>query len=135
MPLLGVIGVGDPLSPENRDFALLEPAWLAVALVVGVALLFGVTFTALAARLDAALPPIERRVAAVAAHLSLALLIAPPVAAGAATFVAGRALLAGREVPFVRHGRAAQLARVAVVLVVAVTGVRALAAAVEILTG
>ena len=54
--LLGTIGVSDALSPDNKDFAILRPTWLAVTLVVSLALLFGVTFTALAARLDAGMP-------------------------------------------------------------------------------
>ncbi len=29
--LVGTLGVQDPLSPDNRDFAILEPLWLAVA--------------------------------------------------------------------------------------------------------
>ncbi len=50
--LIGTLGVADDFSPENRDFQILTPKWLAVALVIGIVLLFALTFTALAARLD-----------------------------------------------------------------------------------
>ncbi len=50
--MLGTFGVTDPLSPDNVDFRVLEPAWLAVALVAGTGLLTGTTFTTLAARLS-----------------------------------------------------------------------------------
>jgi len=51
--LLGTIGVADPLSPDNVDFRVLTPTWLAVLLVVATALLLGTTFATLAARLEA----------------------------------------------------------------------------------
>jgi hypothetical protein len=50
--LLATFGVNDPLSSDNVDFKILAPLPLAVALVMATALLFGVTFAALAARLD-----------------------------------------------------------------------------------
>ena len=50
--LLATFGVGDPLSSDNIDFRILRPLPLAVGLVVATSLLFGVTFTALAARFD-----------------------------------------------------------------------------------
>ena len=31
--LLGTVGVGDAMSPDNKDFAILRPTWLAVSLV------------------------------------------------------------------------------------------------------
>ena len=39
--LLATFGVSDPLSPDNRDFVILSPLWLAVTLVCITALLFG----------------------------------------------------------------------------------------------
>jgi hypothetical protein len=50
--LLATFGVDDPLSSDNVDFKILAPLPLAVTLVMVTALLFGVTFAALAARLD-----------------------------------------------------------------------------------
>jgi len=48
----GTLGVADALSPDNGDFAILTPLWLAIFLLVGTGFLFATTFTALAARLD-----------------------------------------------------------------------------------
>src|SRR5262245_29043231 len=39
--LLGTIGIADPMSPENVDFDILEPLWLAIVGVTFLALLFG----------------------------------------------------------------------------------------------
>lgn len=50
--LTGTIGVSDALSPDNGDFTILSPLWLAIFLVVATGFLFATTFTALAARLD-----------------------------------------------------------------------------------
>jgi len=97
--LLGTIGVGDAMSPDNVDFAILRPTWLAVTLIVAVALLFGVTFTALAARLDAGMPTLGDRPSSIAAHGSLVFLVFPPLVVGAAAYVAGRAALHGRLAP------------------------------------
>ena len=103
--LLATFGVSDPLSPANRDFVILSPLWLAVTLVCITALLFGMTFSALVARLDATVVPLNQlRTDAPrprkAASLSLVwLLLAFPLAAPATVYVAGRALLHGRLAP------------------------------------
>ena len=97
--LLGTIGVSDPMSPDNLDFAILRPTWLAVALIAFLALLFGVTFTALAARLEAGMPTLGDRPASIAAHAGLVVLLVPPVAVGAAGYVAGRAVIRGELAP------------------------------------
>ena len=94
--LLGSIGVGDAMSPDNRDFAILRPIWLAVTLIVGLALLFGVTFTALVARLDAGMPTLSRRPSSIASHAGLIVFAFPVLFVGAAAYVAGRAVLRGR---------------------------------------
>lgn len=93
--LLGTIGVGDPMSPDNVDFAILRPTWLAVTLITFLALLFGVTFTAVAARLEAGMPTLGDRPAAIAAHAGLVPLLFPVLAVGAAAYVAGRAAIRG----------------------------------------
>ena len=103
--LLATFGVGDPLSPDNVDFVILSPTWLAVTLVCVTALLFGVTFSAIVARLDATLIPLDQlRSDAPRRHklanLSLVwLLLAFPLAAPAAVYVVGRAILHGRFAP------------------------------------
>ncbi len=103
--LLATFGVGDPLSPDNRDFVILSPPWLAVTLVCLTALLFGVTFAALVAHFDATLVPLDqlrpdaprRRKPA---YLSLVFLLrAFPLAVPATVYVAGRAILHGRLAP------------------------------------
>lgn len=63
--LLIVLGTTlDPLRPENRDFDIVGPGWLAVAAFSALAVLFGVTLAAVMARLSRWLPLIapDRRV-------------------------------------------------------------------------
>lgn len=131
-PLLGIVGVGDPLSPRNIDFLLLTPRWLAVALVVAVAALFSVTFTALAARLDAAIPPLSRRPSSIAAHASLLTAIGPPIVLAGALYVGGRALLAGRT-GWLTRLRPRRFATAAVAVVVIASSVRTVDAVVDIM--
>ena len=103
--LLATFGVSDPLSPDNVDFVILSPTWLAVALVCVTALLFGVTFSALVARLDATLVPLDQLRSDAPrrrklANLSLVwLLIALPLAAPATLYVVGRTIAHGRLAP------------------------------------
>ncbi len=94
--LLGTIGVSDAMSPDNKDFAILRPTWLAVTLVVALALLFGVTFSALAARLDAGMPTLGTRPSSIASHAALIVYLVPFLLVGAAVYVTGRAALRGR---------------------------------------
>lgn len=131
-PLLGIVGVSDPLSPRNIDFLLLTPRWLAVALVVAVAALFSVTFTALAARLDAAIPPLSRRPSSIAAHASLLTAIGPPIVLAGALYVGGRALLAGRT-GWLARLRPRRFATAAVAVVVIASSVRTVDAVVDIM--
>ena len=111
--LLGLFGVDDPLSPDNIDFIILSPLWLAVALVSATALLFGTTFVALVARLDATLPSLPRPFSALSwrhwtTYASLLLVLNPVLALPAALYVSGRAVSRGRvgawlETPPVRR--------------------------------
>lgn len=96
--LLGTLGVTDALSPDNRDFTILRPTWLAVTLVVAVALLFGVTFAAFAARLTAGMPTMSRRPSSIASHAALIIFMIPLLFISAAGYVTGRAVLRGRLV-------------------------------------
>lgn len=135
-PLLGIVGVADPLSPRNIDFLLLTPRWLAVLLIVLVAVLFAVTFTSLAARLDAGLPPLDRRPSSILAHASLVTAIGPPVAIATAAYVGGCALLAGRTSELVRlRQRLRRVATAVVAVVVVASGARTIDAIAEILSG
>ena len=124
--LLGFFGVTDPLAPDSVDFIILSPRWLAVTLVSATALLFGMTFTALAARLDATLPSLRRPWSALswrhrAAYASLICLLIPVLALPAALYVAGRAASHGRLGSLLDNGPLRQAGRVmaAVVTIVA----------------
>ena len=87
--LLGTAGVSDPLAPDNVDFRVLRPTWLAVALVVATGLLLGTTLTTLAARLDAA--AISRSWVRYVVHGALPLAVLPsPLLGVAALYVVGR---------------------------------------------
>jgi hypothetical protein len=97
--LLGTIGVSDAMSPGNVDFEILGPTWLAVTLISALALLFGVTFTALAARLDDRMPTLGHRLSSIAGHASLVFLAVPPLVLGAGAYVGGRAAFHGRLAP------------------------------------
>ncbi len=105
--LLATFGVSDPLSPDNVDFLILSPTWLAVALVCLTALLFGVTFSAIVARLDATLVPLDQLRSDAPRHRKLAnlslvwLVIALPLAVPATAYVVGRSVLHGRLAPAV----------------------------------
>ena len=97
--LLGTLGVSDALSPDNEDFAILRPTWLAVTLVVALALLFGVTFTAIAARLDAGMPILARRFTAIASHAAMVIFLNPLLLGFALVYVTVRAVTQGRPDP------------------------------------
>ncbi len=99
--LLATFGVDDPLAADNIDFRLLSPLWLAVTLIAATALLFGMTFAAITARLDAALPTPPQPWSALtwrhrAAYASLICLVFPFFGGLAALYVAGRAASHGR---------------------------------------
>ncbi|MEZ5380749.1 MAG: hypothetical protein R2754_03015 [Microthrixaceae bacterium] len=111
--LAGTLGVAEPLSPENIDFAILAPTWLAVVLVAGTALLFGVAFGALAAKLDATVPPVFQpyesnsqheaagpyesvSIATRLPYLSLVVLLNPALAASTIVGLGLRAVSRGR---------------------------------------
>ena len=129
--LLASFGVSDPLSPDNVDFAILNPTWLAVTLVCLTALLFGATFSALVARFDATLVPLNQLRSEAPRRRKLAnaslvwLLIALPLAAPATVYVAGRAISHGRLDPVVNSSalRFAGYAAVAVGAVVSALAV------------
>jgi hypothetical protein len=132
--LLGTIGVSDAMSPDNVDFAILRPTWLAVTLIVIVALLFGVTFTALAARLDAGLPTLGRRPLSIAGHASLVFLLFPPFAVGVAAYVGGRTALRGRLAPLLDSSAGRRVGRIVVGVTVILAAVSSGGAIVEIVS-
>jgi hypothetical protein len=75
---LGVFARRDPLSPDNSDFAILSPVALAVAMIVVLFVLYGMTLAALTARLERAYPPLEKRARSLIAYAPLLLLALPP---------------------------------------------------------
>ena len=131
--LLGTVGIDDPLAADNVDFEILSPLWLAVASVAGVALLFGMTFAALAARFDARIPPLGSSWRAVPAHAGLLVCVLPPLAIVTVVYVALRAILHGRAQPLLDGPPVRTTGRVLVGLGTAAAGVASLATAVEIL--
>ncbi|MFA5883024.1 MAG: hypothetical protein WDA60_04155 [Acidimicrobiia bacterium] len=131
--LLALFGVDDPLSPDNVDFDILSPLWLAVGGIVGLGLLFGVTFSALAARFDARLRPLSGGLRTVPGHAPFLLGLLPPFAAVTVPYVGLRAALRGRTAPALTQGTVRSVGRVVVGLATAAAAVITLVAAAEIL--
>jgi hypothetical protein len=94
--VIGALGLGfarlDPLDPDNVDFAILRPEWLAVLLLGLLPLLYGVVVVSMIERLDRSYPTLAWRPSAILAHLPLLALAAfPPLIVGmilAGTFAA-----------------------------------------------
>jgi pimeloyl-ACP methyl ester carboxylesterase len=129
--LLGTIGVIDPLSPSNVDFEILTPRWLAVALVVGTALLLGVTFAAITARLDQLSLAPGRRRSVIYVGLGAMWFILPAVG----LYVGGRVLGVGRLSGWFERPRAHRVGTVSTGVVVIATLTVTLLAAGDILVG
>ena len=74
---LGLAPVTDALNQDNRDFTILDPDPLAVALIVGIFLLGGMTVVSVVERADRSWPVLEGRpsLATVAAYAPLLLFI------------------------------------------------------------
>jgi hypothetical protein len=66
----------DPLDPDNPDFHIVGPGWLAVLLFVVQGVLFGVTLAAVAGRLSTWLPPLAANRRVLLRYLGAALLAA-----------------------------------------------------------
>jgi hypothetical protein len=129
--LVGTLGVQDPLSPDNRDFAILEPLWLAVALIVATALLFGATFTAVAARLEARAA--AGRLSPAVSFLPALLLVVPTLALLMLLYVGGCALLRGRAAAALATPAPLLASRVLLGVAVVATGTFVAGASIEIL--
>ena len=130
----GTLGVADPLSPDNVDFALLSPLPLAVLLLLLTALVFATTFTALAARFEqisASSISLPRRLATMAV-LPLTLLI-PPITVGFAAYVGIRSAFHRRTTGVAEHRWVPIMARTVVSLALLVTAGLSTRAVVEIL--
>jgi len=114
MLMIGTLGVDDALSPNNHDFQILTPKWLAVALVVGTGLLFALTFTALAARLDRyAKTPGGRHFLL---YPSFVVGLAPPVALAFVVHIAARVIPRTRYEAFTQNSRVRSFGHIVVAL-------------------
>lgn len=116
--LLAAFVQAEPVSRENTDFTLLTPHWLAVALVATTALLYGTTFAALGARLDAVAPNLwgprgDRRRRGYAVYSALVWLLVPHFLVVALTYVGARALAHGRVRPLLERAPMGTIGRVA----------------------
>ncbi len=131
--LLGLFGVNDPLSPDNVDFVILSPLWLAVAGIIGLGLLYGVTFSALAARFDARLRPMSTGLRAVPAHAPLLVGLLPPFFAVTVTYVGLRAGFHGKATAALTQGPVRSVGRVLVGVATAAAAVVTLLAVIDIL--
>ncbi|MBM3659394.1 MAG: hypothetical protein FJW95_07795 [Actinobacteria bacterium] len=128
-----MFGTDDPLSPDNVDFAILSPLWLAVAGIIGLGLLFGVTFSALAARFDAGLRPMSAGLRAVPAHVPLLVGLLPPFFVVTVPYVGLRTAVRGKLAAALTRGPVRSVGRVLVGVATAVAAVVTLVAAVDIL--
>jgi hypothetical protein len=129
--LTATLGVDDPLSPDNSDFTILGPTWLAILLLLATATLFGITTGSLAARLQAVADGDRWTRWLPCAALVVALL--PPLPLVVAAYVAGRAAAAGRLTDRLEAPPATVVGRIATVAAVAVAGIVTLTAVGDIL--
>lgn len=121
----------EPLRPENRDFAILEPAWLSVVTFTAMALLTGAVAAPVAGRVGAALDRPKVWWAVWLLPVGLLLVIALPSspvwvplvgALACVAFVAAVAMPTERRTAVRRQGRRVALGALAVALVVTAPG-------------
>jgi hypothetical protein len=135
MALLGLAPL-DALDPDNSDFAILTPTWLAVLLVSCLFPLFGMTAASAIERFDRTWPRIAACPRAILAYSPLLLaLVVSPIAVGILLAVGLVILLNGRTgfVEFWQGRRAATAGRLAIGVLAGVAAVSAGSAVVEIL--
>ncbi|MEO5974849.1 MAG: hypothetical protein ABIQ38_06595 [Ilumatobacteraceae bacterium] len=127
----GTLGVADALSPNNGDFAILTPLWLAILLLVGTGFLFATTFTALAARLDlfAQTPGRARSLLYPGLVMSLAV---PPIGIATVAHVLVRTFFAPQLATFTQSGRTRKIGRTLLAAGTAVSAAFIVSAAAQI---
>ena len=129
---IGTLGVGDAFSPDNVDFDILTPRWLAVVLVVATGFLFGTTFTALAARFE--------RVAQSKSRMGrwfyplLALSLVPPLIVGTVLHVGIRSIAPSGLNTFTRSARVQRVGHILLAAATVLTAFFSASAAIQILT-
>ena len=92
----------DPLRPENRDFDIVGPGWLSVAVFIALGLGHGMLVAAIAGRYSRALPLWSKDRRAIAAHAPLALLVPLFPAVLAVVVVAALVIAVSRSEALVR---------------------------------
>lgn len=130
--VIGTLGVGDALSPDNVDFDILTPRWLAVALIVATGFLFGTTFAALAARFDRVAQNENRMRRWFYPVLAISLL--PPLTIGTVLHIGIRSIAPDRLNSFSRSARVQLVGRILVVAATILAAFFSASAAIEILT-
>jgi hypothetical protein len=126
--------LGDALSPDNVDFEILTPVPLALVLITLTALLFGTTFSALAARLDASMARVsDKGRDSKLAYASLIALILPFFLAPAAIYIGVRAAARGRISALLERLPVRLLARVLVLIAASASAIVVGRAVVDIL--
>lgn len=135
--LLGLAPL-DALNPDNSDFAILHPSWLAVLLVACLFPLYGMTTASVVERLNRTWPKISAQPRAILAYspLLLALLVSP-IAVGTMVAMGIVFLLHGRRgFVDVWHGRGVATAgRVVLGALLVIATLSAGSAGLEILGG
>lgn len=130
--VIGTLGVSDAMSPNNVDFSILSPLWLAILLLLATGFLFATTFTAIAARLDKFGQTAGRGRALLYPVLIVGAI--PPVGAALVVQIALRTFASDRFFASIRGARSRMVGRIVVVAGTAVTAFLAGQAALEILT-
>lgn len=131
--LLGTVGIAQPMAPDNVDFDILSPLWLAVVLIIGLAILFGMSFAVLAARFDVGLPDLGVGWRAVPAHIGLVICALPPFVLATVPYVALRTILHGRAGRLLDRPSVRKAGRLLVGLATAAAVAASVTAAAEIL--
>lgn len=130
--VIGTLGVGDAFSPDNVDFDILTPRWLAVFLVVGTGFLFGTTFTSLAARFERVAQNKNRKRRWFYPVLVLSLI--PPLAIGTVLHIGIRSIAPSGLNVFTRSARAQLVGHILVAAATVLTIFFSASAALQILT-
>jgi hypothetical protein len=139
--LAAAIGAGgfarpsDLLNPDNRDFSMLSPSWLAVAMAITIIVLFGLTFAVLVDRWANTWHRPDRSWKGIAPLLPLiALIVFPPMLVLAIAGMGISAFIAPKTSGLRWLGPVDVVLRIVVAVIAMLGAISASVAAVEILT-
>lgn len=76
--VLGLFARSDPLSPDNRDFTILSPVALAVAMIAILFVVYGMTVVSLSSWLERSYPRLEAKARSLVVYAPLLLFVFPP---------------------------------------------------------